>query len=515
VQARDPPCPRRSLQHDRRTRDHPMTATHTDHLRGSTPPVNGAHRSADALTGLAGRADLVAALRSALVSDRRAAVLFIDMDHFKRVNDTQGHQAGDDLLVDFANRLRGSVDVASTVARFGGDEFVVVIPDALQDEVQATIERILVSTSEPFQVRGRNVVVSASIGVAWSRDGATSASDADVLLQEADTALFEAKRLGRGRSQAFTADLRRRVVERVELEAALRDALERGQLRADYQPHVDLRTGRIVGIEALARWHRPDGTVVAPGTFIPIAEESGLILEIGRRMLDMACDQFAMWQRSVSSPPSMLSVNLSPFQLTDATLVDHLAATIRRTGIEPGSLCLELTESGFEGLTDEVDVLHDLRALGCFIGIDDFGTGYSSLQRLRDLPVEVLKIDQAFVAGLTDDSDDAAIVSAIMSLALTMGLHVIAEGVERPEQAAALTRLGCQVAQGYLFATPADAASTTSLLDRGKLWRPIVGDDAANDHGGVNVVATPRRGHRLFIHEFLDQIGVPMHGAGS
>ena len=487
-------------------------------LQDSTDAGTSTHaatRTTDPLTGLAGRADLVAALHRALSTTGLTAVLFIDMDHFKRVNDTQGHQAGDDLLVDFASRLRWSVDAASTVARFGGDEFVIVIPDAVPSAVESTIERILMSTSEPFQVRGRDVVVSASVGVAWSRDGATSPDDADMLVQEADTALFEAKRLGRGRAQAFTSDLRRRVVERVELESALRDALDRDDLRADYQPHVDLRTGRIVGIEALARWRRLDGTDVAPDTFIPIAEDSGLIAELGRRMLDEACEQFAIWQRTLDAPPAMLSVNLSPFQLTDTTLVDHVAATIRRTGIEPGSLCLELTESGFEGLTDEIEVLNDLRALGCYVGIDDFGTGYSSLQRLRDLPVEVLKIDRAFVAGLTDDSDDSAIVSAIRSLALTMGLHVIAEGVERPEQAEALTRLGCPVAQGYLFAAPADVASTTARLERGKLWRPIVGDDAAKDHTSGGVRSAPRRGRRLFIHEFLDQIGVPMHGVGS
>jgi diguanylate cyclase (GGDEF)-like protein len=477
-----------------------------DHASSWEIVLDARPRGVDELTGLPGRSGMRTALDAAATTGS-VAVLFVDLDHFKRINDTRGHQAGDHLLMEFARRLRTAVAPSSTVARFGGDEFVVVAGGSMADRPLDIAERVLAAARHPFTIDGAELVVSASVGVTSARCP-TGPVDADALMQEADIALFEAKRLGRGRAAHFTDDLRRRVVDRVEMEHELREALRSSQLCLEYQPQVDLLTGRIVAVEALARWRRDDGTPVAPPVFIGIAEESGLIHELGRWAIDAACARFSTWSQRFARPPAVLGVNLSPYQLRDASLVSFVSAVLARNGVAPTALCLELTESGFEGLDEELAVLDALRNLGCYIAIDDFGTGYSSLARLRDLPVEILKIDRSFIRGLGTDADDTAIVSAVMSLALTLGLHVVAEGVERPEQAGALTRLGCPVAQGYLFAPPAAPSDFAALLTRNRLWRPIVGDEAASDQLGPAGGAGDRRGHRSFIHEFLHQIGL-------
>ncbi|MEK7423772.1 MAG: EAL domain-containing protein [Actinomycetota bacterium] len=484
--------------------------------------VDGEHRSHDelahaathdALTQLSNRTHVLHQLRSMLVDAAAArehiGVLFVDLDHFKLVNDTFGHHAGDQLIQQFADRLRNGVRAGDLIGRFGGDEFIVACRlRTAGDDASIAAERILASMRQPFEVPGRQIVTSASIGLAISELDDT---DPDGLIQAADTALFEAKRLGRGRVQAFTPELRRRVVERVVIESELRTALVEEQLRLHYQPQVDLHSGRVVGVEALVRWQHPERGLLAPADFIAVAEESGLIGPIGHWVLQEACRQMDEWRCASSWAPPLMTVNVSPLELDASSFVDEVRTVLARTGLDPRALCLELTESAVMTPTAALDTLADLRDLGCYIGIDDFGTGYSSLARLRDLPVEVLKIDRSFVDGLGTDPNDSAIVSSIMSLALTMGLHVIAEGVEEPRQAEALTRLGCQFAQGYLFARPMPADALISY-GRRRLWRPITGDDAAADGVGGPVVSprAARRGRRRFIHEFLDQIGVPM-----
>ena len=468
--------------------------------------------SHDPLTRLSNRAllldDLGRALTVAHAAGDRLTVLFADLDHFKLVNDTFGHHAGDQVLQEFALRLRHCVGATDLVGRFGGDEFVIVHREDSRASGVDTAERILAAMAVPFEVEGRQLVMTASLGLARSD---LEDREPDRVLRNADTALFEAKRLGRGRVESFTDDLRRRVVDRVELEAELRLALSRGQLCLHYQPQVDLQSGRMVGVEALARWSHPERGLIPPVEFIPIAEAAGLIGEIGQWVMVEACRQMAEWRERSRLAPASLTVNLSPLQLDRPGLIGEVASALEQSGLEPSALCLELTESALMGRTTGIEELRQLSALGVYIGIDDFGTGYSSLARLRDLPIEVLKIDKSFVDGLGTDPDDSAIVESIMSLSHAMGLHVIAEGVESARQAEALTRLGCPVAQGFLFARPCPPDELLELGHR-RLWKPILGDDGAADGPGgiVHGQRATRRGRRRFIQEFLDQIGVPM-----
>ncbi|MEQ8439523.1 MAG: bifunctional diguanylate cyclase/phosphodiesterase [Ilumatobacter fluminis] len=471
---------------------------------------SGDRRLVDPLTGLCSRDVLQSTLTRLLDARRCAAVLFADLDHFKRINDTRGHHVGDMLLVEFGNRLRDAAGSEAVVCRFGGDEFVVVVPDATESGAAASIERIVDAAAVPFDVGDVSIQMSISIGVGWAHpsDPGNSRYRAERVVQEADTALIAAKHRGRRRVVTFSEEMRKRMVEQVEVETALRSAIRTDEIRLRYQPHVDMATGKIVGVEALSRWVRPDGSTVSPTVFIPAAEESGLIVELGRRVLHEACIQLAVWQRTAAYPPAMVSVNVSPLQLSHSSLVDDVKQAIAEAGIRPESLCLEITESGYDDLRDELDVIHALRDVGCYLAIDDFGAGYSSLSRVRHLPVEVMKIDRSFVDGLGTETEDSAIVAAIMSLSLTMGLHVIAEGVERPEQATGLLDLGCQVAQGYLFSEALDPADLAVLLERPSCWTH------PDSHAGAPVLdpASPGRtqGHRLLIHEFLDQIGVPV-----
>ncbi len=443
-------------------------------------------------------------LESAASTHEHVAVMFVDLDHFKLVNDTFGHHAGDDLLREFALRLRESTRLGDLIGRFGGDEFVVACRHHERSVAVRVADRVLGAMNLPFTVAGRSVTASASIGIAVSEPGER---EPDRLLQAADIALFEAKRLGRARCEPFSEQLRRRVVDRVELEAELRQALCRDELLLHYQPQVDLCSGAVVGVEALVRWQHPVRGLVPPLEFVPMAEEAGLIVALGDWVLREACRQLAAWRRSCPAAPPVVTVNVSPLQL-DGHLIDVVRRGLVDHGLDARAVCIELTESAFMHDGQGLDVLDGLRGLGCYIGIDDFGTGYSSLARLRDLPVEVLKIDRSFVAGLGTDPNDSAIVASIMSMALTMGLHVIAEGVEVPRQAEALVQLGCHHAQGYLFSRPVPAAEIAAI-GRRKLWRPTGAGTAVTD-APVVAAGAIRRGHRRFIHEFLDQIGVPM-----
>src|SRR5215472_1405155 len=347
--------------------------------------------------------------------------------------------------------------------------------------------------------------MSASIGVALCTPGEKSA---DQLLREADTALYTAKVRGRARLQQFNDELFEHAERRIQIESDLRLALRASQLFVLYQPQVSLKSGRVVGLEALVRWRHPTRGIVAPDAFIPVAEECGLVVDIGRQVLRESCRQLAEWRRRAPGRRLALSVNVSPREVEAPGFVGELAQVLNDTAIDPTSLCLEITEKAVTGATAEtVRVLDQVRKLGVYVAIDDFGTQHSSLTRLRDLPAEVLKIDRDFIDGLGAEPGDTAIVSSIMSLAFAMGKHPIAEGVERREQAAALLLMGCGVAQGYLFSPPVAPEEVVPLLDR-TLWRPRA---ERSSHAAEIAPKVPaRRGHRYFIDEFLDHIGAPM-----
>ncbi len=422
----------------------------------------------DPLTNLPNRVLFRDRLEQALVraGRRRDAVglLFIDLDNFKLVNDSLGHHVGDKLLIEAADRLRGCVRAQDTVARLGGDEFVVVL-DLLNGEVDAlpVAKAIAEQFSHPFVLDGRSVVVTASIGVAISDAGR---QHTESLLRDADVAMYRAKSDGRARFVVFEPSMHRDTLARLELENDLRRALENKELRVFYQPIVQLGTARLREVEALVRWQHPTRGLVSPGDFIPMAEETGLIIPLGQWVLEQACHQAASWQRSFPhEQPVMLSVNLSPRQFGHPDLVADVTATLRDAGLAPGSLKLEITEGVImHDAEASIRTLWELKALGVQLAIDDFGTGYSSLSYLKRLPLDVLKIDRSFVSGLGNSQEDAAIVHAIMALAKSLNLKVTGEGIETPEQAALLGEWGCDWGQGYLFGRPVDGSATSALM---------------------------------------------------
>lgn len=462
----------------------------------------------DTLTGLPTRGLLLERLEHELKRTDAAgqvAVLFVDLDNFKLVNDSLGHESGDVVLGEMARRISTCVGLNDVVSRFGGDEMVILHAGAQAGSEAALGARILAAMVEPINVAGREVVVSASVGVAICDRGA---APAEQLLRDADTALYSAKGRGRNRVERFNEELHARVARRMQIESDLRAALRDGQLYVHYQPQVNLHSGQMVGVEALARWRHPVHGAVSPEEFIPVAEESRLIGTLGMQVLRTACRQLAEWKAAAPECRMTMTVNVSPRQLDDADFISELQGVLDETEVDPAALCLELTESGLiDRDTDTVDVLARIRAMGVYVAIDDFGTEYSSLARLRSLPVEVLKIDRSFIDGLPSESGDTAIVSSILSLAFAMGKHVIAEGVERPEQAAALRSMGCTVAQGYLFSPPVDPAMIPLMLER-SLWQTHGG--SATRSGMIGTDGIRRRGHRAFIDEFLDHIGAPM-----
>jgi diguanylate cyclase (GGDEF)-like protein len=463
----------------------------------------------DLLTGLPTRGVLIAQLERELergTEGRDAvAVLFIDLDNFKRVNDSLGHQSGDELLREMARRIRACVAEGDLLSRFGGDELVILHPHAHGGSEDVLAAKVLAAMGPPIQIAGREMVMSVSIGIAINTPGAQSAEQ---LLRDADTALYAAKNRGRNRMERFNDELHAQAVRRMGIESDLRAALRDAQIHVNYQPQVNLSTGELVGVEALARWRHPEHGLVPPSEFIPIAEDCRLINELGHQVLRSACQQLAHWVAAVPGRPLSMTVNISPRQLDDPGFLGDLRQIIEETGIDPALLCLELTESALmnPGL-DIVGTLERARSMGVYVAIDDFGTKHSSLARLRDLPVEVLKIDKSFIDGLPVESGDTAIVSSILSMAFAMGKHVIAEGVEREEQAQALRRMGCQVAQGYLFSKPVEAAAILPLLQHA-LWQPPA--NGTMQAIGVSPNVGGRRARRTFIDEFLDHIGAPM-----
>ncbi len=422
----------------------------------------------DALTGLPNRVHLQRALPRLLSrSERegaRVALLYIDLDHFKNVNDSLGHGAGDRLLELIAHRLRASVAAHDLVVRMGGDEFVVVAT-ALRavSVIDSIAKRIRKELSVPTDIDGVSLSVAPSIGISVYPDDGTTPEQ---LLKHADIALYQAKERGRGNHQFFTAEMNARLSERLGMERALRRAIDKGELFVEYQPSYDLRSLRPVSFEALVRWRTEHGSLIPPSQFIPIAEQSGFIVEIGDWVLKRVCLQLAQW-REAGLPLLPVSVNLSVRQFEQAGLADKVASIARRAGIETQLLYFEITETGAMKTSEQnLGALHALRNLGCRILVDDFGTGYSSLSYLKHLPIDTLKIDRAFVRDMAADANDAAIVSAIVGIAKSLGLHLVAEGIESADQLSCLRKLGCEAGQGFYFSPPVAADNCSLMLDK-------------------------------------------------
>jgi diguanylate cyclase (GGDEF)-like protein/PAS domain S-box-containing protein len=421
----------------------------------------------DDLTGLPNRALLHDRLRQAL-SRREAAhfvgVFFIDLDDFKEVNDSYGHAAGDEALRLVGNRLRTLVRDEDTLARMAGDEFVIVVPDLRGDlEAGALAEQIFDLLLRPFEVFGHSVVVNASIGVSLQRPP----GDGEQMILDADVAMFQAKSLGRRRHVMFDAQVARQSRHHLEDVQALRTGIEQDELEVFYQPQVDMATGSVGSVEALVRWRHPRRGLLQPQEFIELAEASGLILPLGRHVLQAACLQAAEWARTLPEPLSV-AVNVSACQLDDESFPETVREALRSTDLSPDLLVLEITESAVMSDTGRsLRVLHELRRQGVHLAIDDFGTGYSSLVHLKRLPVEEIKIDREFVDGVDQTGDDHSIVGAVLSMAKALDLRVIAEGVETQEQAQALQDLGCTVAQGFLYGRPVAGGELSTSLRPG------------------------------------------------
>ena len=440
----------------------------------------------DGLTNLPNRALFLDRLQHALTLSKRQpnykfAVLLIDVDEFKIVNDSLGHSAGDELLIQLAQRLRDSVRRADTVsrprtsgvidrpasddtlARLGGDEFTILLDD-IRDPIQAVrvAERVQAELATPFVVNQQEIVISASIGIASSISPHTQAED---LLRDADIAMYRAKRAGKARCEVSDTAMHANAVKRLRLETDLRKAVDQGEFRVYYQPIVWLQTGKIAGFEALSRWQRPEG-ILPPIEFIAVAEETGLIIPMNRRLLREACQHLRSWQSEFpSTPPLTMSVNVSSREFAQPDLASKIRKSLDQTGVDPNCLQLEIIETIAMGDAEKSGhVLAQLKALGVRLSIDDFGTGYSSLSRLRRIPVDTLKIDRAFISNMDSDPENREIVRAIIMLAHNLGLKVVAEGTETEEQINLLKQLNCEMAQGYFFSQPADDQAMLKLL---------------------------------------------------
>jgi diguanylate cyclase (GGDEF)-like protein/PAS domain S-box-containing protein len=425
------------------------------------------HALHDPLTGLPNRTLFLDRLAQLLArrqaSSASAAVMFLDVDNFKLVNDSLGHEAGDQLLRAIAPRLAEALRPTDTVARFGGDEFVVLCEEVVdgRDAVQVA-ERLQESLAAPFVLDGEQHFLSASIGVALASGQYATPAEA---MRDADAAMYRAKERGRGECELFDDAMRERALGRLRMETALRGALDREELRVEYQPVVSLGDGSIVGLEALMRWDNLGLGPVAPLEFIPIAEDTGLIVALGRWMLETVCRQAVEWGSELGAAAPVVSVNLSPRQVANAELIPAVASVLDDTGLDPSRLGLEITENVLLSEAGSPwNTLHSLKRLGVTLMLDDFGTGWSSLGYLKRFPVDVLKIDRTFVDGLGDEAEDSAIVKAVVGMAAALELGVIAEGVETAAQVECLRALGCERAQGYWFGRPRPACDVTPLL---------------------------------------------------
>jgi diguanylate cyclase (GGDEF)-like protein len=441
----------------------------------------------DSLTDLANRSLFANRMEHALArgarNDRSIGVVVIDLDGFKTVNDSLGHAVGDDLLLAVGERLRNAVRPGDTVARLGGDEFAILLEDEPTIEhLGDQAERILRSLAEPFELAGKSLVVTASAGVTLNRPG----DGPEELIRNADMAMYLAKRDGKSCVRRFEPALHHAALDRLELEADLRRALQRSELVVHYQPTVRLTTGAISGFEALVRWEHPRRGLLGPLDFIPLAEETGLIIDIGRWVLDQACHQARAWQQSHATDDLTMSVNLSARQLRDKHLITDVRDTLRASGLAPNCLILEITETVLMENTDAaIDGLHQLKALGIRLAIDDFGTGYSSLNYLRALPVDIVKIDKVFIDGVASDKEARGLIKAILSMADTLDLQTVAEGVESRDQVTRLAQLGSALVQGFYYARPLTPEAAEALM--------LTGTSGADD-------TTPRRDTPLSRH---------------
>jgi diguanylate cyclase (GGDEF)-like protein len=393
-------------------------------------------------------------------------VIFSDLHNYKLVNDSLGHEAGDKLLVLVAQRLQATLRAEDTAARLGGDEFTILLEDIADASSAVRVaDQITRALEAPFDLEGREVFINTSIGIALNTSARERPTD---LLRNADVALYRAKASGKATWEVFDAAMNILSLERLELEADLRRAIERREFMVYYQPQLELQSGRTDGWEALVRWRHPERGLVSPAAFLSVAEESGLINQIGYLLLEEACQQAKEWQErhpSTDSPLKM-SVNISArqFQRPDE-LVREVVRVLEKTGLAPGSLMLEITESMIMGDAEHnVDVLGKLKDLGVLIAVDDFGTGYSNLGYLRRFPVDMLKVDKSFVQGLGENPEETAIVQAVISLARALGLRTVAEGIETTEQLNHLRALGCELGQGYYFSEPLPADKASALL---------------------------------------------------
>ena len=395
------------------------------------------------------------------------ALMVLDLDHFKAVNDSLGHAGGDELLKGMARRMEECIRESDTVARLGGDEFAIILEDLSDAQDAATVAQdILQALSEPFILDGREISMSASIGMA-----VRPPSEGSELLRDAETAMRRAKERGRNSHEFFTQEMNEQALERLTLQNMLRRALEREEFWLCYQPLVDLTTGGIVGVEALLRWQSSDLGVVSAATFVPVLEETGLIVPVGEWVLRTACRQARTWQENGAGRFLRVAVNLSARQFGREDLVDTVARALEESGLDPRCLEMEITESLLmEDIEASSRILEELKGAlgGVRVSIDDFGTGHSSLSYLKTFPIDLLKIDSSFIRNLATDLDDAAITTAIIGLAHNLRLKVIAEGVESEEQLAFLQNKGCDEAQGYYFGRPLPAEDLTLLLEEGR-----------------------------------------------
>jgi diguanylate cyclase (GGDEF)-like protein/PAS domain S-box-containing protein len=421
----------------------------------------------DPLTGLPNRALFADRLRQVLARRGRqnaSAVYFLDLDRFKRINDSLGHAAGDDVLREVAERLQGVLRPEDTVARFGGDEFTI-----LCESVGGVLEAVSIADrlqrplSMPLRAAGADLRLSASIGVALAE--ATDSGDGQHLIEDADAAMYRAKERGGARTELFDSAMRDDAVRAMRIEQELQSGLERGELRLYYQPGVDLVTGQMVGAEALVRWEHPQRGVIVPEKFLDVAEETGLIVPLGAWVVDEACRQLAEWQARPETAHLHLSLNLSARELMHPDVVATVLDCVRASGIDPRSLTIEVTEHTAMADGDTgFRALRDLSSEGIRVAIDDFGTGYSSLEQLRRMPVDIVKVDRSFVSGVAANATDRELVAAVVGMGRALKLCVVAEGIENTDQADTLRELGCDIGQGYLFSKPLPAEELDSVM---------------------------------------------------